>query len=301
MNKGIPFQHVHFIINPAAGGNQPILNTINDVLHEYDARWTVSVTHALGDGAEQARAAIEKGADLIVSYGGDGTLFDVANGVIDSDVPLGILAGGTGNAFASEFGIPEDLESAVRLLCEGHRIAAVDIAEIGDHYELLRAVVGVKVTEGASREMKDSFGPLAYVITLAERFSEDDEPVKFHLIIDGEETEAEGIACIVINSGSTGLGQLNIPDAANPTDGILDVFIINNALIDSVKLLMTQQPETDPHLPYWPAKTITVKAESAQDVWIGGDDLKLETPITIEVVPGGLSLIVPESVPEDEG
>lgn len=77
------FQHIHVIINPASGRNEPILNTLNTVWQPHDLNWQVSITHKLGDGARYARQAIESGAELIVAYGGDGTVRDVASGMID--------------------------------------------------------------------------------------------------------------------------------------------------------------------------------------------------------------------------
>ena len=54
-------KRIHIVINPAAGGDEPILNTINDVFHHYGIEWDVSVTHKYGDATEFARQAAEAG------------------------------------------------------------------------------------------------------------------------------------------------------------------------------------------------------------------------------------------------
>ena len=76
-----PFRNVAVIINPAAGNNEPVLNTVNDVFAEHNIKWEALVTHGTGDATKLAGQAVESGYDLIVSYGGDGTLMEVVNGL----------------------------------------------------------------------------------------------------------------------------------------------------------------------------------------------------------------------------
>ena len=109
------YQNIHVIINPASGPNRPILNTLNDVFRKHDVDWDVSITKRYGDATQQAKDAIARGVDLVVGYGGDGTQHELANAVIGTGMPMGILPGGTGNGFAREIGIPKELDAAVDL------------------------------------------------------------------------------------------------------------------------------------------------------------------------------------------
>ena len=86
-----PYNHIHIIINPAAGKDEAILNTLNRVFKKYDQEWSISITYQSGDATRFAKEAINKGADLVAGYGGDGTQMEVANGLIGSDVPLAIF------------------------------------------------------------------------------------------------------------------------------------------------------------------------------------------------------------------
>ena len=70
----VPFKRIHVVINPAAGKNEPILNTLNSVFRDYALKWDVSITQSNDEGQRQAREAVEGGADLVVAYGGDGTI-----------------------------------------------------------------------------------------------------------------------------------------------------------------------------------------------------------------------------------
>ena len=108
MEQPHTFRRVHVVINPASGKDQPILNTLNDVFRQYGVEWDVSITHKYGDATVQAKAAIARGVDLVVGYGGDGTQHELANAVIGTPIPMAVLPGGTGNGFARELGIPKD-------------------------------------------------------------------------------------------------------------------------------------------------------------------------------------------------
>ena len=118
-------ERIHVIINPAAGQDQPILNTLNDVFNQFKVDWEVSITKKFGDATQMARAAAASGVDLVVGYGGDGTQMEVANGVLGSDTPMAILPGGTGNAMAFELNIPRDLRQAAELICQSGNIRKV--------------------------------------------------------------------------------------------------------------------------------------------------------------------------------
>ena len=87
----IPYKRVLVIINPAAGHDEPILNTLNDVFHSAGVDWDIRITHKFGDATRLAKEAVEMGVDLVAGYGGDGTQMEVANGLLGSGIPLAIL------------------------------------------------------------------------------------------------------------------------------------------------------------------------------------------------------------------
>jgi diacylglycerol kinase family enzyme len=99
-----------------------------------------------------ARDAAESGVDLVVSYGGDGTLMEVANGVMGTGVPIAVLPGGTGNAVAIDLKIPLDLRAAADLIVESKARRKFDIGRIGDKYFVLRVYVGIREETVATRE-----------------------------------------------------------------------------------------------------------------------------------------------------
>ena len=130
-----PYQRIYLVLNPAAGRDEPVINTINDVFHHAGIQWEVDVTHKYGDAQNLALKAAEAGYDLVAGYGGDGTQHEIANGLIGTGVTMGVLPGGTGNGFCREMGLPNKLRPALELLATSHQVKHVDIVafEVGEH------------------------------------------------------------------------------------------------------------------------------------------------------------------------
>ena len=287
-----PFPRIHVVINPASGHDRPILNTLNDVFHQYGVDWSVSVTKKYGDATQQARAAVAAGVDLVVGYGGDGTQHEVANALVGTGVTMGILPGGTGNGFANEMRIPKDLRPAVELLCTSHKVSRVDVGRLGDGYFIQRIYAGISPEEQTTREMKDRYGLLAYAISGVKRLRTLTD-ARFHLTIDGKAIEVTGVKCYVVNSGRMGTG-LTISATASISDGLLDVFVLSR---NPISLMAAEQrllnlEGTTAGMYYWQGRRIIVESVPPKTLWADGE-LAGETPVTVEVVPAALPVVVP--------
>ncbi len=130
-------------------------------------------TFGPGTATDLARKHIAKGVELIVAAGGDGTINEVVEGMVPSEVPLGILPAGTANVLASETGMSTHLERAARNLCNYlperlslGRVHFNDGQPKSRHF-LLMAGVGLdaRVIYNLSAPLKNSLGKLAYWIT----------------------------------------------------------------------------------------------------------------------------------------
>jgi YegS/Rv2252/BmrU family lipid kinase len=289
----VPYARIHVVINPVSGKNQPILNVLNSVFGHHGVEWDVSITHKYGDATEFARRAAESGDfDLVVGYGGDGTQHEIANGVMGTGVPTGVLPGGTGNGFANELGIPKTLKPAVELLCTSHNQRKIDVAQLDDGYFIQRLFTGIEPEEQTSREDKDKYGTLAYLKRDINRLS-DIQDIPYRLTIDGEEIQVMGHKCYVVNSGKAGTG-LSISTQFSVDDGYLDVFMLSRdrksteAAIERFLNLDTDKAG----LYYWRGQQIDIKSEPDQPVWTDGEYTG-RTPVSIRVLPKALTVAVP--------
>jgi diacylglycerol kinase (ATP) len=288
----VPYPHIHVIINPASGPNRPILNTLNDVFRKHGVDWDVSITKRYGDATRQAKDAIARGVDLVVGYGGDGTQHELANAVIGTGMPMGILPGGTGNGFAREIGIPKELREAVELLCTSKNVRQVDAARVGDEYFIQRLYAGVPPESQTSRDLKERYGLLAYAITLPKQVVGAGES-QFQLTIDGRVAKVSGIKCYIVNSGKTGTG-LSIDADFSVSDGILDVFVVsrNPLSVMAAESRFLKLPTWQAGLHYWRGREITIDAQPEQAIWMDGE-YSGSSPVTVQVVPGALAVVAP--------
>ena len=218
---------VHVVINPASGQPQPILNQINDVFYPAGVEWSVSITLKSGDATRFAKQAIAEGADVVCSYGGDGTVMEVAQAVQGGDIPMAILPGGTANLMSVELGIPKDLTKAAQIVVDPDSVVRhVDMGQVGEIF-MLRVGIGFagEKVKMADREMKDKWGILAYSIAGLKALKT--VPVaKYRITVDGEEYETDGKTCEIDNAGNIGVQGMTPAKNISVTDGMMDVFVV---------------------------------------------------------------------------
>ena len=154
--------------------------TLNSILHPAGIKWDVSITAAGGDAKRFASDAVARGADLVLAYGGDGTQMEVSQGLRESNVPMGILPGGTANLLSVELGIPKDLAQAVQLAVDDKSttrpvdMGRVVVGEDTKYEFILRVGIGLegkKIEKGRSTEERQD-GEFAYTIGGAEAMHE---------------------------------------------------------------------------------------------------------------------------------
>jgi diacylglycerol kinase (ATP) len=308
----VAFKKLAFVINPAAGQPKPILHSINNVLKEHDVEWEVFVTTPKHSGAELARRAIDADFDLVVAVGGDGTVKDVIDGIVGSGVPLALLQGGTGNALAHRLKIPVEIEAAVALMVGESTLQDLDLGRVVCEAQpetsqrfVLRSSIGLQHTimETASRELKDRFGNLAYIMaSLQSLTSGEMTPVTYQLAIDGEAIEAQGVTCMIANSAAVG-GSNSFEFAPNvdPSDGLLDVFVFGTDLPSVIAAITSALNGDEAAFPQrWKGREITVNTDSKQDILLDGE--KFGTPpFTASVEAGALKVLVPKPVEPAKG
>ena len=293
----VPYPRIFVVVNPASGKPQPVLHILNKHFHQFGIQWEVGLTHKYGDATRMARKAARSGEfDLIVGYGGDGTQHEIANGVMGANVIMGALPGGTGNGFATELGIPHDLDAAVRVLCTSHNVRQVDIAQYNeDAYFIQRLFTGIEPEEQTSREDKDKYGTFAYLMRDVNRYKSGEmADVPYRLTIDGEVIEIQGYKCYVVNSGMAGTG-LAISKQFKIDDGYLDVFMLSSSDRASTEAAMNRflgLSNDKASMYYWRGREIVIDAEPDQPVWTDGEYTG-RTPVNIKILPRALTVAVP--------
>lgn len=285
------------LVNPASGTPEPVLATLNQVLGETDIEWKFYVTSESQDVSDIVEEALEWGASVVATYGGDGTVSLTAEALSGSSVPLAILPGGTANIMARELGIPADLTDAARLIIGQNRTRKVDMGRFGDKSFLLRLGIGyeAEMVRGADKELKERFGSLAYFIS-ALKATQETQLAEYEITIDGETLQESAISCLIANSMNLGLPNLELSRKIQIDDGLLDVILIRKvdlSFVAEVAESMRGEGSVDGSLAHWQGGRIEVTALPSRRIEADGENAGW-TPVQVQVQPGALQVIVPD-------
>jgi YegS/Rv2252/BmrU family lipid kinase len=307
------------IHNPAAGQRlyADELRATSEHLAEYGCEvLAIEETHGPGDATTFARRAARQGCDVVFVAGGDGTLAQAVDGLVHTETALAVLPGGTGNVFARQLNLPVPgglhpwpiLESA-RLMMEG-QVRPVDVGRImprgsrgpGRHF-LCWGGVGfdaeVNRAVDANPERKKRLGPGAFVVTsflTLRHFAGTSAMVR----IDGQRVSRRMIMLVANNIQLYGI-LFRMAQNAVLDDGWLDVYIFQGrgparTLLHSLRLLFSRHL-TDPEVDMRRAQRIEINTAQPLPVHVDSEYVGL-TPVTIEVVPCSLKLLVPPCAPD---
>ena len=288
---------IHVVINPASGQDQYILNTINRVFREFDIDWKVSVTQTSGDATRFAAKAAAEGVDVVAAYGGDGSVMEVAEGLMGTEVPLAILPGGTANLMSVELGIPRKLAEAAWVASSGTSVVRkVDMGEAGEHKFMLRVGIGFPAEKVilADRDLKDKFGLAAYTIAAFKAMGTS-QVSQYHLNLDGKQIKVEGIACRVDNSSNIGVPGVSLVTSTDVSDGYFDVLVWRDkdlASLTTVAAGIMHIETISDAFHHWRAREITIQTDQPQSIQ-GDGEIWGQTPISIKVLPGAMRVLVP--------
>lgn len=296
----IKIKNIYIIINPASGVAEPVLTILNEALKESQMKWEIFVTKKAGDALDYAKEGVKKKVDAVLVYGGDGTLMEAAGGLMGSDVPLGILPGGTANVLASDLGIPRNLKEAFKLILDGpNTIRKIDVGQFNKKYFILRTSLGFEAefVKGAKTKQKNKMGLWAYTLSAFKALNKI-QLVRYDLTIDGQDYKVKGLTCIIANSGSTGMSPIALANNVDVSDGLLDVIIFKRAslgLLSYVFNIIFQRDRADKMelVKHWQGKEIKVSSMPLQIAQCDGEALG-KISLHVKIIPDALKVIVPQ-------
>src|SRR5437870_9691578 len=290
---------VQLILNGKVAGNDALRAAVarqRAAGHHIEVR----VTCEKGDAR---RFVSEAGkVDLVIAAGGDGTLNEVLNGLMNlSEVTrptLGIVPLGTANDFATGCGIPRDPEKALALCMEGEAVP-IDVGKANDHWFLNVASVGfgAEVTAATSPELKRLLGPVAYAV-MGAILAINVHQYHGRLTLPDREITGSGPIAIVGNGRQTG-GSVQVAPRAFIDDGLLDVLVVRHipaiALLTAARELQQLSPDGE-YISYWQTPWAEAHSEEAIPVNLDGEPVQFSS-VRYEAVPRAIRVIVPPNCP----
>ncbi len=215
------------IVNTAAGHGRAlrVAKQVTAVLDGRSVPYTIQYTQAPGHATALARAAAQDGVARLFCIGGDGTAFEVANGLAGTQVALGIIPGGTGNDFIRSLGLPKDPLAVLDVLLSADA-KPVPVGHLNEHSFLNVCGAGfdVQVVLACNRAKKYARGMLPYLYGVLHTIFTY-KPKTFSISLDGEERTCPLLLVAIANGQYIGSG-MHIAPMAQLDDELLDVIMI---------------------------------------------------------------------------
>jgi diacylglycerol kinase (ATP) len=259
-------------------------------------------------GTGQAGLAIEKGADVVLACGGDGTVRSVAEALAGTGVAMGLVPAGTGNLLARTVGTPDSVAAATRVALTGDD-RSIDVGRIRiDGSEdgrvfLVMAGTGfdAAIMENTPEALKVKVGPLAYVISGLRAVR--GRRIRVTLTLDDGPPLRRRTRTVVVGNSGTLLGGLVLMPRATIDDGVLDVVSIAPSTVAgwiAVALrVITKRRRGHERVEHWQARSIVVRTEAPQPCQVDGDPVGDAQELSICVEPNALVVRVPNVPPPD--
>jgi diacylglycerol kinase (ATP) len=302
------------IYNPYAGFDDWQLHVEATADYWRTRGWEVTLrqTEYPAHATELAAAAARAGHQLVLAAGGDGTLHEVANGLLGSQTVLAPLPAGTTNCLTRDLGLPTPsagnehwlLEASERLLAGA--VQAMDVGECSNGRSfLLWAAVGVdsrivERVEPRSRLLK-RFGIAGYVAKATLPFLLY-QGQRTRVSVDHETVEGDMLAVIVSNTRLYAGGLFNLSPHSVFDDGKLDVWILRGRFSPHMLLhsavIMAGRHTQRPDIIHLAGRHVIIEPETPQPFHLDGE-LNRNTPITCTVEPGFLRILAPQGAPVD--
>lgn len=239
---------VLLIVNPCAGKNKTRAGTFDivDRFSSEDYDFTVKTTTGPGDATEIVLKYID-GHDMVVCCGGDGTLYETINGIMQlpTRVPVGYIPAGSTNDLASTIGLPKgDFKAATDIIIEGHT-NGYDIGLFNNKFFTYVASFGfgISLSYGTSQKMKNKLGHAAYVVDGAilklPQLIKQIKSTHMKLEYDGGIIEDDFYFGAISNATSVAGTFKYDENDVRLDDGVFEVLLIRNVKgpLDILKLL----------------------------------------------------------------
>jgi YegS/Rv2252/BmrU family lipid kinase len=300
--------HAKVIINPVAGASSTrrkwprISRLLKHIGLSFDYEYTEGVGHAM----ELARTAASDGYRYLVAVGGDGTVNEVANGILHSadasSMALGVISTGTGSDFARSMGLPRHYVNACSALTHGRKaLIDVGIAEFRhkgqtqQRYFVNAAGIGfdAAVVESTERLPKFFGGTVPYVFGLLRTLIGYRNPSV--VVRVGDKVEKTRVVMVAVANGSYLGGGMYVAPDAKLNDYLFDVMIVRDmgkfALLRAFPRVYKGTHVTHPKVVMGKAAEVTV--ESPERILVHADgELLGEGPVSFRLMPAALSIMV---------
>ncbi len=285
------------IFDPISGGGagKEYVDEVVEKLRNNKVDVDLYTTKSIGDAKEVAKEIKEGEFDVIAVMGGDGTINEVINGLLPTNIPINIIPSGVANVFANEVGISRNPLKACEAIYKGN-LYEVDLGKINDSYFLSLASIGFDshVLKDTPSSLKRKYGKLAYIYTgLKTVFSYEPSPI--YVTVKENAKKKKCYFMVVGNVSIYGTPYVKMTPKASVNDGLLDVCLFKKEnfinyfryFLGAIFKIHTQFPDVE----YFQTDKFYVESEKPLLVEVDGD-VWGELPTTFSILKQGLRVLL---------
>jgi diacylglycerol kinase family enzyme len=247
---------------------------------------------------DRVREAMDKGADLLFVWGGDGSVQRCLDTMAREKVqaPIAILPAGTANLLALNLGIPTSIEEAVEVGLQGDR-RRMDTATLnGEHFAVMAgAGLDALMIRDADGTLKDRLGRAAYLFTGARNLRA--SPVRARVTVDGRPVHDDIITCILVGNVGKVLGGLELFEGSRLDDGLVEVGVVTaQSATDWARTIgraVVGRPTQSPFITTTRGAKITVRFDREVECEVDGGVRGKAAKLTFRARPGSVTMCVP--------
>jgi YegS/Rv2252/BmrU family lipid kinase len=287
------------IVNPVAGRGRTVaaLPRVERLMKKEGIDYEIVKTEEAGQATLLAKSAADKGARVVAAMGGDGTVSEVAAGLVRSKSALALIPTGTGNDFARAIGLLGKVPLAVRTLKDGST-RLIDVGRAGHLIFVNSLGVGFdgEVTHQNQR-VKKIKGLLSYLFTVLKLVPTYQNPT-FHL--QGRDWEFKGKGVMVeIGNGRYAGGGFQLCPKADMRDGLLDITFVGDyglaRRLPILSMVLFRQVEMLQDCRFFKSDILRVAVNRPTYIHADGNLHHVREPFTIEVLPAALNVLFPQN------
>lgn len=272
-------KRARIIYNPTSG-REIFRKHLPEVLEKLEVAGYEASCHATtcaGDATVAAKIAVERGFDVIIAVGGDGTLNEVVAGIggFEKRPKLGLIPMGTTNDFARAVHIPRKIDEAIDIIIKGDTLP-VDVGLLNEERYFINIAAGGRITEltyEVPSKMKTVLGQLAYYLKAIEMIPSI-KATHMHIDIDGEVFDGSAMMFLCGLTNSVGGFEKLAPDASI-NDGLFTVIVLKECNIaDFIKLAtlaLRGEHLSDERVIYKKANRVVVKSDEEVHLNLDGE------------------------------
>jgi diacylglycerol kinase (ATP) len=245
---------------------------------------------------KKVKQALDNGAELVFAWGGDGLVQQCVNVLAGTKATLAILPAGTANLFATNLGIPKDIDADVRIGLRGGR-RKLDVGKVnGEHFAVMAgAGFDARMIGDADDSLKDRLGRLTYVWTGAKNLRQ--KPFRATIRVDGAHWYRGKASCILVGNVGDLFGGVEVFASARPDDGLLELGVVTaDGLVQWLRTLARTAagtPSTSPFVQTTKARSVKIKMNRKVLYELDGGERTKTKSLRIKVQPGSVDVCVP--------